>query len=306
VRQPEVVAAPDTPTTKLTTQDRLGIILSLLALYLIWGSTYLGMHYTLESFPPFLMSGIRFTAAGCILYAVLRLGKAANPTRAQWIGAGIVGILLVVGGNGLVSFSEQWVASGTVAVMIAASPLWTALAMGLMGRWPTRLEWLGLGIGFAGVILLNLNNGLWATPLGALALLFSPICWAFGSALSGRGKVSLPPGLMTSAVQMIVGGVVALVIALLLGERMHGLPTLHAASALAYLILIGSIVAYSAYGYLLRRVRPALATSYAYVNPIVAVGLGALLAGERVTPITLIAMLIILTGVGLVSLRRHK
>jgi len=182
----------------------------------------------------------------------LRLRKEPNPTRTQWIGAGIVGALLVGGGNGLVVFAEQWVASGTTAVMIAASPLWTALMMGMMGRWPTRMEWTGLGIGFAGVILLNLGNGLWATPIGAAALLISPMCWAFGSSLSGQGRVSLPKGLMASAVQMIVGGVVALIVALLLGERMHGLPTLQATGALAYLIFIGAIVGYSSYGYLLR------------------------------------------------------
>jgi drug/metabolite transporter (DMT)-like permease len=202
--------------------------------------------------------------------------------------------------------SEQWVASGTVAVMIAATPLWTALIVGLLGRWPTRSEWAGLAVGFAGVILLNLGNNMWAAPLGALALLISPLCWAIGSALSGMGRVAVPKGLMGSAVQMIVGGVIALGIALITGERFHSLPTLRAMGALLYLIVFGALIGYCAYGYLLPRVRPALATSYAYVNPVIAVGLGALLAGEHITWVTIVAMFVILTGVGLVSLgRKH-
>jgi drug/metabolite transporter (DMT)-like permease len=283
-------------------RDRITIILAILALYLIWGSTYLGMRIAEESFPAFLMSGVRFIAAGCILYIVLRLRHVPSPNRAQWGGSAIVGLLLVVGGNGAVSFAEQWVASGLAAVAIAATPVWISLIMGLMGRWPRRIEWFGIVLGLVGVLLLNLGNGMWTNPLGAIVLLCSPICWSLGSALSGR--LPLPNGLMASAAQMILGGIASFIIALLLGERMHGIPTLQAGLSLLYLIVFGSIVAFSAYGFLLRRVRPALATSYAYVNPVVAVCLGALVAGEHITLLGVVAMLVILTGVALVTLRR--
>jgi drug/metabolite transporter (DMT)-like permease len=277
-------------------------MLALLALYLIWGSTYLGMRIALESFPPFLMTGIRFLLAGSLLYTLLRLRRNPVPTRAQWGGAALVGILLVAGGNGGVSFAEQWVASGIAAVAIAATPLWLSLIMGLMGRWPTRGEWLGLLLGLAGVFLLNMEHGLWVNPIGAIALLLAPLCWSLGSALSTR--VSMPAGLMSSAVQMLAGGLLMLLVGLLSGERFAHWPSARSLLAMAYLILFGAIVAYSAYGYVLRRVRPTLATSYAYVNPVVAVLLGTLLADEHITPIGLVAMLIILTGVALVTLRR--
>ena len=274
------------------------------SLYIIWGSTYLGMRFALESFPPFLMAGIRFLIAGGLLFVILRVRGVAMPTRRQWLGAAIVGTLLLAGGNAGIAFAEQWVASGLAAVAVAAVPLWTAFLIGITGRWPSRIEWLGLGLGFAGVLLLNVGNNVWATPIGAIALLLGPICWASGSALSSR--VSLPPGLMSSAAQMLVGGVVTFVIALVAGERITHAPTWNALWAMGFLIIFGSLVAFSAYGYLLRKVRPTLATSYAYVNPVVAVGLGALFAGEHITLLGVLAMLVILTGVGLVSLGKAR
>lgn len=289
---------------KASLLHRAGIVLALFSLYIIWGSTYFGMRIALHDFPPFLMSGLRFLSAGILLYSFLRLRGTPVPTRMQWRGAAIVGILLLGGGNGGVAFAEQWVASGLAAVAIAAVPLWTAFLFGLMGRWPTRLEWLGLGLGFIGVILLNLENNVWANPIGALALLLAPMCWALGTALSSR--LTLPSGLMSSAVQMLIGGVLLLAVGLVLGERMHGLPALSSVEAMVFLILFGSLIAFCSYGYLLSRVRPALATSYAYVNPMVAVALGVGFAGERITLVGILAMLVILSGVGLVSLGRVR
>jgi len=260
------------------------------------------MRQAIQSFPPFIMAGIRFVVAGAILYTIMRVRGQPAPTLKQWGGSALIGTLMLVGSNGSVSFAEQWVASGIAAVALAAVPLWTALFIGLLGRWPSRIEWIGLGLGFVGVILLNLENGLWANPQGAIALLLAPICWGIGSALSPR--FSMPSGFMSSATQMLCGGAVLFLLAVLSGQRMHAMPTVSAIWAIIYLIVAGSLIAFSAYIYLLRRVRPALATSYAYVNPIVAVALGALVAGERITPIGLAAMFVILTGVGLVSLRR--
>ena len=297
------VVRPSAPSSQAK-GSRWGILLSLFALYIIWGSTYLGMRFALASFPPFLMAGIRFVIAGTLLYTFLRVRGAAAPTRPQLIGSAIIGILLLAGGNGGVSFAEQWVSSGLAAVGIAAVPLWAALFIGLMGRWPKRIEWVGLGLGLVGVLFLNFENGVWANPIGAIALLLAPMSWALGSALSSR--VSLPPGLMASATQMIIGGVFLLGLGLLLGERIHSVPTASAIWSMLFLIFFGSLVAFSAYGYLLRNVRPALATSYAYVNPVVAVGLGVLFAGEHITLIGILAMVVILIGVGLVSLGRDR
>lgn len=285
--------------------NRVGIVLAMLALYIIWGSTYLGMRIALESMPAFMMAAIRFIVAGGILYSFLRLRHVPSPTRSQWLGAAVVGILLVVCGNGGVNFAEQWVASGLAAVAVGASPLWAAFFFGFLGRWPKRIEWLGLAMGFIGVVLLNLEHGMWASPIGAITLLLAPMGWALGSALSSR--VSLPTdGLMSSAAQMLVGGVILLLISLLMGEHLQSIPTWRSLAALAYLIIFGSLVAFSAYGYLLRRVRPALATSYAYVNPIVAVALGIGLASEHITVFGIAAMLVILTGVGLVALGKSR
>jgi drug/metabolite transporter (DMT)-like permease len=212
----------------------------------------------------------------------------------------VVGGLLLVVGNGGVVFAEQWVSSGLAALALGAIPLWAAVFSGLFGRWPTRIEWFGLGLGFSGLVLLNLGNGLHANPLGAIVLFIAPIGWAFGSILSQH--LPSPKGLMASSSQMIAGGILLFIVGFATGEHMTSIPGPRPLAAMAYLIIGGSLVAFSAYGYLLRHVRPALATSYAYVNPLVAVGLGVALAGEQITIIELLAMLTILSGVGLVSL----
>jgi drug/metabolite transporter (DMT)-like permease len=302
--QKEQVSHIESSTSVSFLHDRIGIVLALFSLYIIWGSTYLGMRFALEGFPPFIMAAVRFLIAGSLLYAFLRIRGTPAPNRYQWAGSALVGALLLGGGNGGVAFAEQWVASGLAAVGIAAVPLWTALFIGLMGRWPTRLEWLGLGLGFLGVLLLNLEQGFWVAPLGAIAMLLAPVCWALGTALSTRFK--LPSGLMSSAAQMIAGGLILLIISQVLGEKMTHFPSAGSLWAMGFLIVFGSLVAFCSYGYLLRRVRPALATSYAYVNPMVAVGLGVWLAGEHITLIGILAMLVILSGVGLVSLAREK
>jgi drug/metabolite transporter (DMT)-like permease len=280
----------------------LGIVLALLALYLIWGSTYLGIRIAIESIPPLLMMGIRFIVAGGVLYLFLRIRGVPTPNRSQWLGSTAVGVLLIGGGMGGVATAEQWVPSSVAAVCIATAPLWISLFAGLWGRWPVRSEWLGLGLGFVGVVLLNLGSGLWASPFGAIILLIAPICWAFGSAWSHH--LQLPSGLMASATQMLIGGVFVAIVGLMLGQRLTIMPSLQSLLALFYLIVFGSLIAFSAYGYVLRRVRPALATSYAYVNPVVAVCLGVALVGESVTVLTIVAMIVILVGVGLISLGR--
>lgn len=283
---------------------RLLIPLALFALYVIWGSTYLGIRFALESYPPFLLAGIRFLGAGTVLYGVLRWRGMAAPSGRQWRNAAFTGVLLLGFGNGLVCFAEQHVNSGIAAVAVASMPLFAALFAGLYGQWSNRRETIGLLVGFAGVIVLNLGSGLSGSRLGAVALIVAAICWAFGSAWSRRQE--MPSGPMNTAAQMLCASAALLLVGFASGERLPAHPTVHASLALVYLAVFGSIIAFSAYLYVLKHARPALATSYAYVNPPVAVLFGVLLAGETVGPFDLAGMAIILLGVAVITLAKQR
>jgi drug/metabolite transporter (DMT)-like permease len=283
--------------------DRSRILLALGALYLIWGSTFLGIRVALEGYPPLLLAGLRFVIAGAVTYAWARGRGAPAPTLVQWRSSAVVGSLLVCA-NACVVIAEQWVSSGVAAVAIASVPLWVALFAGLFGRWPSGGEWVGLAIGLAGVAVLQTGGDLRASPAGALVLTVSCASWALGSIWSRR--LSLPGGLVGSGAQMLAGGTLLFAFALLHGERLPAaMPSARATLALGYLIVAGSIVGYSAYQFLLSRVRPTLAASYAYVNPVVAVGLGAAMAGETVAPRAVGALALILSGVAMLALRRQ-
>jgi len=301
---PDSSAPAVVDVTRPLTNPRLLIPLSLFALYIIWGSTYLAIRFALESYPPFLLAGLRFLIAGTLLFAFLRLRGIALPSRRQWRNAAITGVLLLGFGNGLVCFAEQRVSSGIAAVAVASMPLFAALFSSLYGERPTRREGLGLAIGFVGVVVLNLGNGLSASRLGAAALLLAAMCWALGSVWSKRQD--MPKGPMNTAAQMLCASVALIIVALSAGERLPIHPSPHATLAVAYLIVFGSIIAFSAYLYVLKHVRPALATSYAYVNPPVAVMFGLLLVGEHVGPYDLAGMAIILLGVGVITLARQR
>ncbi len=285
-------------------RDRLLMAGALLALYVVWGSTYFAMHLALAFLPPFLMAGPRFLAAGTILFVVLRLRGAALPTAKQWASAGIVGLLLLVFGNGFVALGERSIDSGVAAMVVATMPLWAAGIGTAFGEKPSVREVVGLIAGFIGVAVLQRGGSLSFHHIDSIVLLLAPITWAFGSHLSRR--ISMPPGLMGTAAQMIIGGVVMIGIALARGERPVGPPTLASVGALLYLILFGSLIAFSAYGYLLRTTRPSIATSYAYVNPMVALAIGALLGGERFTSTKLVACLLTIAGVLIVSAPRRR
>lgn len=295
-------AAVETPRS--LTDPRLLIPLSLFALYVIWGSTYLGIRFALESYPPFLLAGVRFLGAGVALYGFLRWRGMAPPTRLQWRNAAITGLLLLGMGNGLVCFAEERVSSGIAAVAVASMPLFAALFSGLYGEWPHRRESIGLAIGFAGVIVLNLGSSLAGSSLGAAALLLAAAAWAFGSVWSRRQ--TMPPGPMNTAAQMLCASVALLVVGFAGGEQLPAHPTTRATLAVVYLAVFGSIIAFSAFLYVLRHARPAVATSYAYVNPPVAVLFGVLLAGEKVGPFDLAGMAIILAGVAVITLAKQK
>jgi len=284
------------------------VALALALVYLVWGSTYLAIRFALEGgFPPFLLGGIRFTIAGVLMFAVLRWRGFPVPTRAQWGNAAVVGVLLLLLGNGMVNLAEKTVPSGIAAVAVASAPLWMGVFSAMRGERPSRLEWVGLGIGFLGVLWLNSGSSLTSAPWGLVALLVASVSWAFGSIWS-RGR-DLPSPFMGAAAQMICGGLVMCVVGVLLGERIHSMPTSAGLAAFAYLIVFGSLIGFTAYIWLLHHVRPALASSYAYVNPAIAVALGAWLAGERFGMHELVAMGVILLGVVAITLAksfRHK
>ena len=283
----------------------VAVVVALAIVYLVWGSTYLGIHFALEGgFPPFLMAGGRFLLAGALMYAVLRWRGVPAPTRAQWKDLMFMGVLLMVLGNGMVSIAEQWVSSGLAAVAIASTPLWMGLFAAMRGHHPSRLEWVGLGIGFVGVLWLNAGSSLLANPKGLIALLIAPIAWAYGSIWSRERD--LPSPFMSAAGQMICGGLMMLVIGFALGEHCDGMPSAKAILSVVYLLIFGSIIGFTAYVWLLHHVRPALAGSYAYVNPVIAVGLGAWLAAERFTAHDLGAMVVILSGVIAITLAKAR
>ena len=283
-------------TTSTATPTGGRIAIALAAVFVIWGSTYLAIRFALEGgVPPFLLGGVRFRIAGSVMYAFLRWRGMSAPTRPQWGNAAVMGVFLLVLGNGMVNLAEKTVSSGMTAVSVASAPLWMGVFAAMRGQQPSRMEWVGLGIGFLGVLWLNAGSSLAASPVGLVALLVAAIAWSFGSIWS-RGR-DLPSPFMASAAQMLCGGVAMCIVGALAGERFHGMPTTHGLAAFAYLIVFGSIIGFSAYIWLLHHVRPALAGSYAYVNPAIAVLLGAWLARERFGTHELLAMGVILLGV---------
>lgn len=276
-------------------KQRWLVLVSLIALYFIWGATFLGMRVALESFPPFIMAGLRFLVAGALLYAFLRWRGEPHPQPRQWGAATVIGTLLLAVGNAGVAYAEQWVATGVAALTIATVPLWALVFSALWGDHPHRREWLGIALGIAGVVILNLSGSMRASAVGAMVLLTAAAGWAFGSVWSKR--LPMPQGAMSSAAQMVAAGGVLMVVGMLFGEHVTGMPTAKALWSMAYLVIFGSLIAYSAYLYLLKTVRPALATSYAFVNPLVAMLLGAWLADEQVGIYELAALFTILGGV---------
>lgn len=282
----------------------IAVAIALTSVYLLWGSTYLAIRIGLESFTPFLMGAVRMFVAGALMYLLLRWRGESAPTRAQWKTLGVLSIWMVLLSNGMVTFAEQEVSSGLAAIAVASMPLWAALFGLLRGRHPSRGEWTGLAIGFVGILWLNAGSALSATPKGMLALIVAPIAWAWGSVWS-RDK-NLPAPFMSAAGQMLCGSAWMLGTSIATGERMHAWPSLQASLAVVYLVIFGSIIGFTAYIWLLHHVRPALATSYAYINPPVAVMLGALLLHEQFGMHEIGAMAVILVGVVIITLAKAR
>ena len=284
--------------------EKTRITLAMISMYLIWGSTYLGISIALESLPPLLLAGVRFLTAGGILFTIMKIQGAASPSVVEWRNAALVGILMLGFGVGSVTFAEQWVASGLAAVAVATIPLWALLFSILWKERPGKFDWLALLIGFSGVVLLNLESNLRSNPLGAFLLILAPISWALGSNLSKHLK--LPQGGMGFAAELLAGGVFLTLVGLVRGENLAAAITTRSLLAWVYLVVFGSLIAFTSYMYLLKKTRVAVATSYAYVNPIVALFLGMLLANEPITYLGVLATFVIVSSVLILSITRNK
>lgn len=291
------------PVTRVV-PSALAVAFALASVYILWGSTYLAIRFALASYPPFLLGAIRMSIAGALMYAVLRWRGVKPPTARQWRTLTVLSIWMVLLSNGLVNLAETEVGSGLAAIAVASMPLFAGVFAMLRGRHPSRVEWIGLAIGFLGVIWLSAGGELAASTLGLACLVIAPVAWAWGSIWS-RDQ-DLPEPFMAASAQMLTGSAWMLGAALLTGERITTVPTLDATAALLYLVVAGSIFGFTAYIWLLHHVRPALATSYAYVNPPIAVMFGALLGGEHFTGHDLGAMAVILVGVVIITLAKSR
>ena len=278
-------------------------LIALLILYALWGSTFLAIKFALGSFPPFLLGGTRFPIAGALMFGYLLLRRTAMPTRRQWLHCTIYGFLLIGLGNGLLALAEQYVSSGLAAALSGASPLVIALLSGALGKWPRKLEWLGIIIGLSGLIIINSGDEMRSNLPGLLALIASTLTWALGSVLA-REKLDLPGGTMTTAIELFTGGLLQLTISLVLGERM--LPLTAAGLGGWLYLLAASIIGFTSYTIVLRRLRPVLATSFSYVNPVVAILLGIVLGGESISRVAAIGVAVTLVGVIFITLAQAK
>jgi drug/metabolite transporter (DMT)-like permease len=295
---------------KTGSTSRSLLIAAFAAVYIVWGSTYLAIRVVVETLPPFLSAGIRFSLAGGLLFALLLQRGFAQPTRAQWRHSMVTGLLLLLGGNGLVMWAERSIPSGLTALIVALAPVWFGLLDWLRpgGVRPPAKTIVGIIIGFVGVLLLVNGRGdgrpsetnWWAVA----ALVIAGICWAAGSLYSKHSPNSGSPW-MNAATQMMCGGAGLLLAGIIFNEPFRtnwSHVSARSLGALAYLIVFGSWVAFSAYVWLLKTSTPSRVSTYAYVNPVIAVFLGWLLLGEKITAHMVTGAVVVLAGVIIITL----
>jgi len=292
----------------------VGIWVALITVYVIWGSTYLAIRFAIETIPPFLMAGVRFLIAGTILYLIRRTRGDPRPSRGEWRSATIIGILLLVGGNGGVVWAEQRVASGVAALVVGIAPLWMVLIDMLhpAGRRPSRWAILGLVLGFVGISVLVgpsqiVGHGEDIDFAGAVVLILSSLSWAIGSLYSRQAPLPSSP-LLWTAMEMLAGGIGLFLLGLLTGEfKQLDLAILSSQSltGMAYLIVFGSWIGLTCYTWLFRVAPTPLVATYAYVNPVVAVLLGHFLAAEPLTSQMVIAATIVVGSVALTTISQQ-
>lgn len=290
---------------------KVRLLVAFAAVYLIWGSTYLAIRWAIDTMPTFLMAGARFLVAGAVLYVWGRLRGAPKPTPANWRDATLIGGLLLLGGNGGVVWAEQYVPSGLTALVVATEPLWVVLLDWLRprGTRPTGGEILGLVLGFGGVVLLigpTNVGGAHVDPVGGLVLIGATLSWAVGSLYSRGAKLPRAP-LLTTGMNMLAGGALLTLVGTMSGQW-GGVDvaaiSLKSWLSLLYLIAFGAIVGFTAYLWILREATLATASTYAYVNPVVAVFLGWALAAEAITPRIIVAASVIVGSVVIITLAR--
>ena len=305
------------PTTSSRSTDRGRVWLALLVLYFVWGSTYLGIAVAVETIPPFLMAAARFGIAGTVLlvWSLLRArGSFVAPSKREWRDSIIVGTLLLGGGMGMVAYGEQTVPSGITALLVAMMPVWVAIfGRTFLGQRLPRLATVGIVVGFLGVAILAAPTIVGGTgaldPLGLVAIIISPIAWSLGSLFASH-RATLPrQPLVATGVQMVSGGVVLAIMGGLAGDFGRfdpGATSGESIVAFAYLTVIGSLLAFTAYGWLLRVAPLPLVATYAYVNPVVAVVLGAFVRHEPIDPRTVVAGVVIVGAVALIVTARSR
>ena len=306
-------APPPSPSTRAS-PARSALILAFAAIYLIWGSTYLGIRIAIESMPPFLMASARFILAGAIIFALLKARGTPWPTRHQWTANAVIGTLLLLGGNGLVVWAELTIPSGITALLVGIGPLFIVLTEWAWpgGTRPTLVTMAALLLGFAGVTWLAApwestgSGGL--DPRGVIAVLGACVSWAIGAIYSRHVKHGAEP-FLASSLQMLGGGAALAVVALVHGDfHQLDLPTItpRAWGAFAYLVGIGSLVGFSTFVWLMKHSTPARVSTYAYVNPVVAVILGWLILDEPITSRTLVASVIIVAAVVIITTEKAR
>lgn len=298
-------ALPTATAPRVAIDPRL--VLSLAALYVIWSSTYFAIRIAIAELPSLLSASLRFVAAGAVMLAIARRRGATWPASRDWRAVLPSALLLFLGGNGFVVLAERSVSSGGAAVVCATMPLWVGVLSWLAGQRPTAREWTSLVVGFAGVIVLAGGPTLDGEPLHVALLVASPICWALGSILTRRVPAALRGDtFLLSGMQMLMGGVILGISGAAIGERFPTDASASAWLALAYLFVAGSLLGFTAYNWLLRNARPVVATSYAYVNPILAVLLGAAFGGEALGLSTLVANVLIVSAIMLALVRPRR
>lgn len=293
-----------------TARFDLHVLVALLAVYVCWGGTYLGIKFAIETIPPFLMAGTRFVSAGIILYIIETLRGAAQPNAVHWKNAAIVGGLMLLGGNGGVVWAEQTIPSGIAAIIVATVPLWLVILAWLWQgeQRPNRTVLTGLLLGFSGTILLvqgsgSISGGASSYLMGYIVLILAALSWAVGSLYSRKALFPASP-FMATAMQMIMGGLLCMAAGLMAGEAKVldvSQISLRSFLSLGYLISFGSIIGFTAYIWLLKMADTALVATYAYVNPVVALALGWLIGNEAIGFVTLLASFIILAAVVIIT-----
>jgi drug/metabolite transporter (DMT)-like permease len=298
--------------TSAPATSRTTVLLAFAAIYLIWGSTYLAIRVAVEAMPPFTLAGVRFIVAGAVLYAWLAFKGRARATPRQWLDNLVIGALLLVCGNAVVTWAEVKIPSGITTLLISINPLLMVLFEWLSpkGIRPTWVTFAGVALGFCGLLLLvgAGAGGVALDPWSCAGIMFACVCWSFGSIYSRHARNPADP-MMAATLQMLLGGILMLVIGQCRGEttgfHLHDL-TSRSIAAWAYLVVAGSLIAFPAYLYLLKHSTPARVSTYAYVNPVVAVFLGWLILSEPITGRTFVAAAIIIAAVAIITTQKAR